>query len=105
MTDNEVIKINKARVIRAVFEETLNALHNNVDYMRNSIFINLLDLNGDGILDEDDTFFIDDGSGISRELCCEEIEELICEKIMTVGNMVEDSLDATSDNMILIFDE
>ena len=105
MTDKKAIKINKARVMRAVFEETLNALQNDLNYMWDSIFINLFEVEGRYVMDEDDTFLIDDGSGVPKELMCEEIEQLICEKIMTVSSMVGDSLDATDDSMILILDE
>ena len=105
LISDKVIKINKANIIRAVFEEMANALENDLNYMWDSIFINLFEVEGRYVMDKDDTFLVDDGHGEPEELMCEEIEELICRKIMVVRSMIERSLDASDDSMILVWDE
>ena len=101
----EVFKVNKAVMIKAVFEEIMVALTNDYDSIWNGMFINLFNLDGRDVMDEDDTLLIDDGSGNPEEMMREEIEDLICSKIMTAQDMIERSLDATEDNMILVLDE
>ena len=101
----KVFKINKAAAIKAVFEEVLVALRNDNDFIWNGMFINLFSLDGRDVMSGDDTLLIDDGSGNPEEMMREEIEDLICSKIMTAQDMIEKSLDATEDNMILVLDE
>ena len=105
MSEKKVIKINKAKVIGAVFDEVLIALQNDYDSIWNGMYINLLNKSSRYTVNEDDTFLIDDGSGEPEELLKEEIEDLICTKIMIIQDMIEKSLDATNDKMILILDE
>ena len=105
MNDERAVVINNSVIIKTVFEEMLVALSNDSDAIWNGVFINLFNLDSRHDMAEDDTILIDDGSGNTEEFMKEEIEDLIVSKIMSVQSMIEKSLDATEDGMILVFGE
>ena len=97
--------VNKAKIIETVFTEVLNALTNDYDSIWGGFWIELFGVDDRRSLSETDTLLVDDGSGNPKELTAFEIEELICSKVIDVQYMIEKSLKATNDKMILILDE
>ena len=84
MSDERAVVINNSVIIKTVFEEMLAALSDDFDPIWDGVFANLFNLDGRNDMAEDDTILIDDGSGNSKELVKEEIEDLIVRKVMAM---------------------
>ena len=100
-----VMKLDNAKIIKAVFEEMIVALENDYDSIWNGMFITLFRLDGRYVMNEKDTLLIQDASGEVKELVREEIEELLCDKINKIQSMIEKSLKATENGMMLVLEE